>query len=111
MPEAGFAYGPSNAAVMHLTKQLSTVLSPLKIRANSITPGIYPSDMTESTFFKDSANQEGGLSKEAVPLDRCGAEEELAGAALFLASKAGGYVDGNILLTDGGRLGIMPGSS
>lgn len=112
MPAAGFAYGPSKAAVMHLTKQLATVLSPLKIRINCIAPGIYPSDMTESTFFKDSANprQEGGLPKEMVPLERCGAEEEMAGAALFLASKAGGYVDGNVLVTDGGRVGIMPGS-
>lgn len=109
-PSVGFAYGPSKAAAMHLTKQLSTALEPLKIRVKAFAPGIYPSDMTDSTFLKDSDNpcQEGGMSRELVPLERCGTEEEMAGAALFLASRAGGYVNGNVLVTDGGRVSTMP---
>ncbi|KAL7961861.1 hypothetical protein V8C34DRAFT_311721 [Trichoderma compactum] len=86
LPKAGFAYGSSKAAAAQLSKQLATLLAPHKIRVNSIAPGLLP-----GTF---------------IPLGRMGTEDEFAGAMLFLTSKAGGYVDGSVLLTDGGRLSI-----
>lgn len=51
---------------------------------------------------------DGNLPKSKVPLERAGSEEDMAGAILFLTSKAGAYVSGNILLIDGGRLSIHP---
>ena len=110
-PVAGFAYGSSKAAVSHLAKQLATLLAPFKIRVNTIAPGFYPSEMTNNLpFMKASADprKEGALPKDFVPLERAGSEQDIAGAALFLASRAGSYIGGNALLTDGGRCGIMP---
>jgi NAD(P)-dependent dehydrogenase (short-subunit alcohol dehydrogenase family) len=45
---------------------------------------------------------------EKIPLRRAGTEEDMAGAILFLASKAGSYLNGNVLVLDGGRLSMMP---
>jgi NAD(P)-dependent dehydrogenase (short-subunit alcohol dehydrogenase family) len=108
LPKAGFAYGTSKAAVAQLAKQLATLLAPHKIRVNSIAPGLYPSGMTERDIKASSTEvrEEGSFPGSFVPLARMGTEEEFAGAMLFLTSKAGGYVDGSVLLTDGGRLSI-----
>ncbi|KAL7947993.1 hypothetical protein V8C42DRAFT_316340 [Trichoderma barbatum] len=108
LPKAGFAYGSSKAAAAQLAKQLATLLAPHKIRVNTIAPGLYPSEMTERDI-KASAKEvreEGSFPGTFIPLGRMGTEEEFAGAMLFLTSKAGGYVDGSVLLTDGGRLSI-----
>lgn len=51
---------------------------------------------------------DGVFPKEKVPLQRVGTEEDMAGCILYLTSRAGGYVSGNILVVDGGRLSIMP---
>ncbi|PFH59644.1 hypothetical protein XA68_12080 [Ophiocordyceps unilateralis] len=109
-PLSGFAYSSSKAAVTHLSKQLASSLTHFKIRVNTIAPGIYPSEMTEDTMLKNTSDprKEGAMPKEMIPLERSGTEEEMAGVALFLASKAGGYLDGTVLLTDGGRAGIVP---
>lgn len=47
---------------------------------------------------------------EMIPLQRPGAETDMGGTILFLASKAGAYLNGNVVVTDGGRLSILPGS-
>ncbi|UNI24663.1 hypothetical protein JDV02_010395 [Purpureocillium takamizusanense] len=112
-PLSGFAYGASKAAVNLLFKQLSTVLSNWTIRVNALAPGFYPSDMTSGMPFMSERGDprvEGGMTKEMVPLMRCGAEEDLAGAVLFLVSPAGAYIDGNQLVTDGGRLALVQGT-
>lgn len=109
-PMGGFAYGTSKAAVTHMSKQLATLLSTWTIRVNTIAPGFYPSDMTNDMPFMSALGDprvEGGMTKEMVPPMRCGAEEDLAGAVLFLVSPAGAYLDGNQLLTDGGRVGLL----
>ncbi|KAK5999056.1 Short-chain dehydrogenase/reductase SAT3 [Cladobotryum mycophilum] len=111
LPKAGFAYGSSKAAVTQLSKQLTTLLAPHGIRVNTIAPGLYPSQMTEPDMNAAEGKDlrlEGNLDKAFVPLARMGTEEEFAGAILFLTSKAGGYIDGNVLVTDGGRLSIAP---
>lgn len=50
----------------------------------------------------------GGILDAMIPLKREGNEQDMAGAILYLTSKAGSYVNGNVLLTDGGRLNIVP---
>lgn len=47
----------------------------------------------------------GGVGKDMVPLERIGNEEDMAGAILYLASKAGSYCNGSVIMSDGGRLG------
>ncbi|PTB70294.1 NAD(P)-binding protein [Trichoderma citrinoviride] len=108
LPKAGFAHGSSKAAAVQLAKQLATMLAPHKIRVNSIAPGLYPSEITERDIRASSTEirEEGSLPGSFIPLARMGTEEEFAGAMLYLTSKAGGYVDGTVLLTDGGRLSI-----
>ncbi len=53
---------------------------------------------------------EGSFPKNYIPATRGGTEEDMAGAVLYLASQAGGFLNGNVLLTDGGRLAVMPGT-
>jgi NAD(P)-dependent dehydrogenase (short-subunit alcohol dehydrogenase family) len=52
----------------------------------------------------------GQLSQSRVPLQRAGTVEDMAGLTLFLTSRAGAYLNGNIVLTDGGRLGVLHGT-
>lgn len=51
-----------------------------------------------------------GWPKSFIPEERAGDLEDMAGAALFLVSRAGAYTNGNVLVTDGGRLGVVPSS-
>lgn len=110
VPAAGFAYSTSKAAALHLVKMLATYFAPYKIRCNSIAPGPYPSEMNPRVEGEIDATEEGGLPAERVPLERMGSEEDMAGAALFMLSGAGAYINGNTLVTDGGRTGILPGT-
>ncbi|KAG6015188.1 hypothetical protein E4U54_004022 [Claviceps lovelessii] len=108
---SGCAYGASKAAVTHMTKQLATTLAPYKIRVNAIAPGFFPSEMTENLpFMKADRNprEEGAVESKLVPLQRVGTEEDFAGIVLFLSSKAGGFLDGTILLADGGSISTIP---
>lgn len=65
---------------------------------------VYPSDMA-APILAASNNK---FPTSLIPLERVGTEEEMAGAILYLTSLAGGYCNGNILVTDGGRLSMMP---
>lgn len=49
-----------------------------------------------------------GFPKSMIPAERPGAPEDMAGAILYLTSKAGAYLHGNVLVTDGGRLSVLP---
>jgi NAD(P)-dependent dehydrogenase (short-subunit alcohol dehydrogenase family) len=49
-----------------------------------------------------------GWPKSVIPEERPGDEQDIAGAILFLVSQAGAYINGNVLVTDGGRLGVVP---
>jgi len=100
----GFAYGQSKAATTHLIKQLATQLVPFNIRSNAIAPGLFLSEMAEGII--ESLGKT--IAKEFIPLQRVGTEEDMAGAILFLTSKAGAYVTGNVMLIDGGRLSNLP---
>lgn len=52
--------------------------------------------------------ENGRLPKSFIPEGRIGDIEDMAGAVLFLASRAGGYVNGNVLITEGGALSLLP---
>ncbi|TDL19679.1 NAD-binding protein [Rickenella mellea] len=95
------SYGLSKSAVTHLAKTLANVLLPWNIRSNVIAPGIYPSEMTASLVNWDN------ISAEVVPMRRAGSIDDMGGLILFLASRAGAYVNGGVHLTDGGRLGLF----
>ncbi|KAB8293895.1 hypothetical protein EYC80_009371 [Monilinia laxa] len=98
----GFIYGQSKAATTHLMKQLGTQLVPYEIRCNLIAPGLFPSELVVGLIG------DGVFSKEEMPLQRIGMEEEMAGSILFLASRAGAYCAGTVLLVDGGWLSVVP---
>jgi NAD(P)-dependent dehydrogenase (short-subunit alcohol dehydrogenase family) len=51
---------------------------------------------------------DGNFPRTVIPMERVGTEEDMAGAILFLSSRAGAYVDGNVLVLDGGRLSMLP---
>jgi NAD(P)-dependent dehydrogenase (short-subunit alcohol dehydrogenase family) len=98
-PERGrdnFSYSASKAAVHMLTKHLATELAP-KILVNAIAPGLFPSRMTKVLL---SAGE--GAVGAALPLGRVGAPDDMAGIAVFLASRASAYVTGAIIPVDGG---------
>lgn len=108
-PNSAYAYSTSKAAVVSLVKRLSTSFAPYKIRVNCLAPGLYPSEMTENYAWMQSDNprMEGSLKKDLCPLERTGTEEEIGGLALFMTSRAGAYMNGNIQLTDGGRIAVI----
>lgn len=110
---AGFAYSTSKAATTHLVKVMSTYFADYKIRCNLVAPGLYPSEMTSGQTSKlenhvgpfDGAK---ALPKSSCPEERTGSEQDFAGTVLFMASQAGAYLNGETLVTDGGRLAQMP---
>lgn len=71
-------------------------------------PG-FPSDMT-GAVQKAWEHTEGVMPRSLVPQQRMGAEEEMAGTILYLASKAGAYCNGNVCLIDGGFSANHPGT-
>lgn len=96
-----FIYNASKAGVHHLMKNLGNFLVPHDIRTNIIAPGYFASEMTAGVV--QNFEQTGGvMPRSLVPRQRMGSEEEMAGTVLYLASKAGGYCNGNLMVVDGG---------
>jgi len=90
---------------------MSTYFGPWGIRANCIAPGLYPSEMTvkhPAMQREKPITEKGSMPSEIVPATRSGTEEDIQGAILFLTSRAGAYINGNTVVTDGGRLGQTP---
>lgn len=100
------SYQTSKDAAIKLSTILAGRFIPLKIRVNVIAPGPYPSLMTEaaqSSSFDDPQHP----MYEAIrsnPIKRSGTVDDFAGLILFLCSRAGAYLNGTTLVTDGGRL-------
>ena len=63
---------------------------------------VYPSELAAPIIG------DGKFPREAIPLERVGKPEDMAGAILFLTSRAGAYLNGNVIITDGGRLSVTP---
>lgn len=97
-----FPYGASKAAVHHLTRALAKRLGREHIIANAIAPGPFPSRLTDT----QSAAVKKSLDTH-VPLGRPGEPDDIVGAVVFLASRAGAYVNGSTLPLDGGYLAAL----
>ncbi|QDS74949.1 hypothetical protein FKW77_004600 [Venturia effusa] len=99
------SYAASKAAANHLTKVMANKLRGLYIRVNTIAPGMFPSEMNDEESVKRW--EENGTVKR-IPAGRLGTAEEMGSAAVFLATN--GYVDGQVLVVDGGRSLTASGS-
>jgi NAD(P)-dependent dehydrogenase (short-subunit alcohol dehydrogenase family) len=95
------AYSASKAAVGSLTKSLAVEWAQHGICVNAITPGVFRTPMNEKLLDGTARGQEFLMR---TPMKRFGRVEELAGAAVFLASDAASFVTGQILVVDGGFL-------
>ncbi|KAL2195068.1 hypothetical protein P885DRAFT_41485 [Corynascus similis CBS 632.67] len=96
-----YGYSASKAAVIHLGRNLAVELGPRGITVNSICPGFFPSKMSNG-LLKMSGGAE--AFAKANPLRRLGWPEDIAGAVVYLTSRAGSYVNGAAIEIDGGAL-------
>ena len=92
-------YAATKAAISQFTKSTALELAPWGIRVNCIAPGRIVTPLNRP-ILEDPAEYEAGL--RAIPLGRYGRPEEIAWAALFLASHAADYITGHTLIVDGG---------
>lgn len=104
----GAAYSASKAGVISLVQTAAQQLSGLAIRVNAICPGLIETGMTQPMY--DMARERGQEQRigEINPLKRGGEPEEIAAAALFLASDDASYVNGQALVVDGGLSSSHP---
>jgi len=94
-----YSYPASKAAVHQLTKVLANRLANRNINVNAIAPGPFQSNMMAHTL-----EEYGEQIKSSVPRGRIGVPEDMAGASIFLSSKASSYITGSIIPVDGGSL-------
>ena len=92
-----YAYSASKAGLHHLTRVLARELGPRGVTVNAIAPGPF-----ESKMMAETLRRFGDEMAAAAPLGRIGRPDDMAGAALYLASRAGAYVTGAVLPVDGG---------
>ena len=92
-----YSYAASKAAVLHLTKMMAKYLAAKHIAVNAIAPGYFPSKMTAAIAEDD---QQATLA--ATPMKSRGTPEDAAGVAIYLASRASGFVTGSVIAVDGG---------
>ena len=95
------AYSASKAAVASLTKSLAVEWAPHGVCVNAIAPGVFRTALNQKLLDESERGKEFLLR---TPLKRFGKVEELAGAAVFLASDAASFVNGEVLVVDGGFL-------
>jgi NAD(P)-dependent dehydrogenase (short-subunit alcohol dehydrogenase family) len=92
------AYHASKGAVISLTKDLACKWAVHNIQVNAIAPGWFPTHMSDKVI-----THKRDLLLTSIPLGRFGSEDDLKGAAVFLASEASAYVTGHVLVVDGGQ--------
>jgi NAD(P)-dependent dehydrogenase (short-subunit alcohol dehydrogenase family) len=95
-PLETYSYHASKAGIVHLTKRMAVRLAPEGIVVSTIAPGAFASNMNKEA--RDHADE----IKGQIPSGRIGEPEDMAGAAIYLASRAGDYVVGSTLVVDGG---------
>ncbi|KUI20240.1 3-oxoacyl-ACP reductase [Mycobacterium sp. GA-1285] len=92
-----YSYSASKAAVHQLTRVLARELGPQHITVNAVAPGAFPSKMMAATL--DAFGDEIAAS---APLRRIGRDDDMAGIAVYLASRAGAFLTGAVIPVDGG---------
>lgn len=95
-PQETYSYAASKGGLIHLTKRMALRLAQDRIAVSAIAPGAFASDMNKD------ARDHGDEVKAHIPAGRIGTPEDMAGAAIYLASRAGDYVVGSTLIVDGG---------
>ncbi len=107
-PEPGVSvYSISKAGVRMITKAFAMELAPFNIQVNTIAPGAISTKMLDSHWFHlppEEAQKEKAAMAKATPMGRIGVPDEIAGAAIYLASDASSYTTGAEILIDGGAL-------
>lgn len=93
------AYAASKAAAINLTKTLGQAWARDGIRVNGLAPGLVPTKLTAVTTENEKRAE---ASLRSIPVRRFGTPEDMAGAAIFLASPLASYVQGHTLIADGG---------
>jgi len=96
------AYAASKGGVAQLTKALANEWAPKNIQVNAIAPGYFATTNTEALQADETRNRQ---ILERIPAARWGQPQDLAGAALYLASPASNYVTGTVITVDGGWMG------
>src|SRR5262249_41657444 len=96
------AYAASKGGVAQLTKALANEWASRGVNVNAIAPGYIRTENTEALQRDPTRNRQ---ILERIPAGRWGEPADIAGAALFLCSRASDYVHGHILVVDGGWLG------
>ncbi|NEW93354.1 SDR family oxidoreductase [Rhodopseudomonas sp. BR0M22] len=102
-PLETYPYAASKAGLIHLTRRMAVRLIKDRIVVTAIAPGPFASDMNKA------ARDESDAVAKRVPAGRIGTDEDMAGTAVFLASRAGDYVVGSTVTVDGGVAFANPG--
>lgn len=102
------SYAAAKNAIQGLTRSLANEWAKHGIRTNAIAPGFVPTEINRSMIEN---TDRGRRILEHTPMGRFGSAEEIAGAAVFLSSPAGGFVNGHTLVVDGGYLASGIGDS
>jgi NAD(P)-dependent dehydrogenase (short-subunit alcohol dehydrogenase family) len=95
-PQETYSYAASKAGLIHMTKRMALRLIQDNIVVSAIAPGAFASDMN-----RDARDHAAEVSAQ-IPAGRIGVDDDMAGAAIYLASRAGDYVVGATLVVDGG---------
>lgn len=100
-----YSYHASKSALIYLTKRMAAQLVRDSINVTSIAPGAFASEMNRA------ARDHGDAVARNIPARRIGVDEDMAGTAIYLASRAGDYVIGDTIAVDGGLVNAAVGTS